>query len=386
MKQSDTMLDGVHYETGQRIRVTIKGGIIASVEDLETSTLEADRLPVIAPGLVDLQVNGYKGVDFNAPGLTVEQVQLVSLELLRTGVTGYYPTLITGPEDRTLATLEVISEAMRSPGPARSMINGIHMEGPFICREDGPRGAHPAAYCMEPDPDLVGRWNKASGGMVRIVTLAPELPGSEDLIRACREMGITVGIGHTAADSGVIHDAVLAGATLSTHLGNGCHNILPRHPNYIWDQLAEDGLYASMIADGYHLPDAVLKVFIRVKGEKAILVSDSMTYSGMPPGVYESPATGKVRLTEEGKLHMEGDPGTLAGSASKISDGIRKITDLENFPYAWNMASVHPNRLMELPAARGIAAGAPASLVMLNQGEPVPEIQSVICKGMVQEP
>jgi N-acetylglucosamine-6-phosphate deacetylase len=115
------------------------------------------------------------------------------------------------------------------------------------------------------------------------------------------------------------------------------------------------------------------------------MVSDSMTYSGMPPGVYESPATGKVRLTAEGKLHMEGDPGTLAGSASNLMDGIRKITDLENFPFAWNMASVHPNRLMGSPEAQGIQAGAPASLVLMNQEGLVPGIQSVICKGMVQD-
>ena len=381
-----TILEGIHYDTGKPIQVTINSGIIDTVREKPSSAIESGRLPVIAPGLVDLQVNGYMGVDFNAPGLTVEQVQLVSLELLRTGVTGYYPTLITGPEERTMVTLKVISEATCTPGPARSMIDGIHMEGPFISNEDGPRGAHPEKYCMEPDPDLVERWNKVSGGMVRIITLAPELPGSENLIRACRKMGITVGIGHTQADSGMIHKAVLAGATLSTHLGNGSHGSLPRHPNYIWDQLAEEGLFASMIADGYHLPDAVLKVFIKVKRERAILVSDSMTYSGLPPGVYESPATGKVRLTEEGKLHMEGDPGTLAGSASKLIDGIRKISSLENFPYAWNMASLHPNRLMEVPAARGIVDGAPASLVLLSQDEPSLEIQSVICKGMVKDP
>jgi N-acetylglucosamine-6-phosphate deacetylase len=117
---------------------------------------------------------------------------------------------------------------------------------------------------------------------------------------------------------------------------------LPRHPNYIWDQLAEDRLYASFIADGFHLPDAVLKVFMAVKGEKAILVSDSMEYSGMPPGVYDSKATGRVRLTPEGKLHREGDPGTLAGSASLLIDGVRRIARLKDLATAWNMASLHP--------------------------------------------
>jgi N-acetylglucosamine-6-phosphate deacetylase len=147
--------------------------------------------------------------------------------------------------------------------------------------------------------------------------------------------------------------------------------------------LAEEALYASMIADNFHLPDAVLKVFIRVKKEKAILVSDSMSYSGMPPGVYDSPAAGKVRLTTEGKLHRDGEPGTLAGSASVLMDGIRRITALEGFPCAWNMASVHPNRLLCEKAEAGIEKGAPADLVLLYGSESDPEISRVCIGGSI---
>jgi N-acetylglucosamine-6-phosphate deacetylase len=385
LEKTDIKLEGIHYATGRPVRLEISNGIIVSVEETGTDHVswDSDELPVIAPGLLDLQVNGYKGVDFNAPGLTADQVEMVSAELMRRGITGYFPTLITGPPDRTSELLGIIADAVRMPGLAGQMIKGIHMEGPFISREDGPRGAHPAAYCMDPDPGLIKRWNKVSNGLVRLVTLAPELPGSEDVIMACKDEGMVVGIGHTSADSGVIRSAVKAGATLSTHLGNGAHALLPRHPNYIWDQLAEEALYASMIADNFHLPEAVLKVFIRVKKEKAILVSDSMSYSGMPPGVYDSPAAGKVRLTGEGKLHREGEPGTLAGSASVLMDGIRRITALEGFPCAWNMASVHPNRLLCEKAEAGIEKGAPADLVLLYGSESDPEISRVCIGGSI---
>jgi N-acetylglucosamine-6-phosphate deacetylase len=192
---------------------------------------------------------------------------------------------------------------------------------------------------------------------------------------------MVVGIGHTSAGSEKIRMAADAGATLSTHLGNGAHNMLPRHPNYIWDQLAEERLFASMIADGFHLPDAVLKVFIRMKQEQAILISDSMMYSGMAPGRYTSPATGDVRLTPEGKLHMEGEPGTLAGSASMLLDGVRKISGLEGFSFAWNMASIHPSTLLNEPAKGGIAPGAPADLVLLKKRGKEIAITSVVKAG-----
>jgi N-acetylglucosamine-6-phosphate deacetylase len=356
LKTVPNTIEGIHYSTGQPVRLTIANGLIGSIEHMGTESgrttgQEPDRttarnLPVIAPGLVDLQVNGIMGIDFNDPDLNAERVEAASSHLLHHGVTAYCPTLITGPAERTTRLIGVIAEAAGRGGLAGAMITGIHIEGPFISREPGPRGAHPQRYCTDPDPELFKRWQDRAEGRIRILTLAPELPGSEAMIRLCIQMGAIAAIGHTAAGSEEIKRAADAGATLSTHLGNGAHAVLPRHPNYIWDQLAEERLCASFIADGFHLPDAVLRVFMAVKREKAILVSDSMEYSGMPPGVYQSPATGRIRLTPEGKLHREGDPGTLAGSASLLLDGVRRITRLRGLSHAWNMASLHPSNLL----------------------------------------
>ena len=234
-------------------------------------------------------------------------------------------------------------------------------------------------------PTLLKKWQEEAMGRIRIITLAPELPGSLELIQTCRELGMVVAIGHTGASGEDIRRAVDAGATLSTHLGNGAHAVLPRHPNYIWEQLAEDRLYASMIADGFHLADSVLKVFSRNKGDKGILVSDSMCYAGMEPGVYDSPAAGLVYLTKEGKLHLEGKPEVLAGSASTLSRGVQRMTGLIGFPAAWDMASIHPLQLMEPGLAHGLIAGSSADLVLLQVRKGKMEIRSVCKKGIARE-
>lgn len=360
------MIEGRHYASGEKIRISIANGMIKKIGKIESSAQDkgSSELPVLAPALVDLQVNGYKGIDFNAADLSLAMVREASRELYKLGVSRYYPTLITGPQERVSASLKCLAAAMEEEGPTPA---GIHLEGPFISPEDGPRGAHPKKHCSLPDTELVKRWQEEAQGWIKILTLAPELKGSEKLIRVCRELGLIVAIGHTAASGEDIRRAVDAGATLSTHLGNGAHAVLPRHPNYIWEQLGEDRLWASMIADGFHLSDSVLKVFARTKGDKAILVSDSMCYAGMEPGVYDSPAAGRVNLTVEGKLHMEGLPGVLAGSASSLPMGLRRMAHITGFSRAWDMASVNPARLMNPDQAQGLQVGAPADLLLLDE-------------------
>lgn len=372
MEQQNIIIEGIHYATNKVIRIGIRNGMIFSLADIDEiywPGMDArKKLPVIAPGLVDLQINGFLGVDFNSPDLAPEQISSVSMELMKHGVTRFYPTIITGPRKRTSGLLGKFAAAFSQRDLASQVIGGIHLEGPFISAEDGPRGAHPRRYCLLPDLSLIERWQEEADGKIQIITLAPELPGCPALIKACVDMGIIVAIGHTSGNSEDIRRAVDAGATLSTHLGNGSHAVLPRHPNYIWDQLAESRLYASMIADKFHLPESVIRVFLRAKKEKAILISDGMPFTGLEPGVYESPATGKIILTEEGKLHKAGNPGIMAGSASTLLDGIQRIQGIEEFVTAWDMGSAHPARLLNLSSRHGLQVGAPADLVLLDQG------------------
>ena len=275
------MISGIDYLNKKPVAIEIAGGRIKRISD-GTNTEQ-----LILPGLFDLQINGFAGVDFNGPDLTCEDLEKAVIALAKTGITGFMPTIITNSpkaiKDR-LAFLRRFQEESKWG----SFICGFHLEGPFISPQDGPRGAHPKEHVRKPDWALFQEFQEAAGSGIRIVTVSPEWEGAADFIAKCAASGVKVAIGHTAANTHEIQAAAEAGASLSTHLGNGAHPVLPRHPNYIWDQLAEDRLWLTLIADGFHLPPAVIKVFLEVKKEKAILVSDAVSFAGCKPGVYES--------------------------------------------------------------------------------------------------
>jgi len=367
--------------SGDPITIRVSGEVIESVEPLSGS--EKAALPWVGPGLVDLQVNGFAGIDANSDhGLPERGHELVGA-LLREGVTTFLPTVVTASPDAIETRLRAIAALHRELPVWRAVAPGIHLEGPFISPEDGPRGAHPAVHVRAPDWALFQRWQEAAGGLIRIITLSPEWPGMTEFITRCRDEGVIVAIGHTAAAPEQIREAVAAGATLATHFGNGAHPVLPRHPNYLWEQLAADALWASVIADGFHLPDAVLKTVFRMKGEGAVLVSDSVALAGMPPGAYDSPIGERVVLTPEGRLHLAADPRLLAGSAQPLRAGIEHLirTGLATLADAWSMSSTGPARLLGLPHAKGMAPGAPADLVMFDLVDGAIEIHQVVKAG-----
>src|SRR5207237_3456086 len=159
---------------------------------------------------------------------------------------------------------------------------------PYISPEDGPRGAHPQEHVRPANWEEFRRFqDDAAHGMIKMLTLAPETPGALPFIEKVAATGVVVAIGHTAASPACIRDAIHAGAKISTHLGNGSHAMLPRHENYLWEQLAADGLWASMIADGHHLPDSVMRCILRVKTPaRMILTCDASPLAGSPPGKY----------------------------------------------------------------------------------------------------
>ncbi|WP_169091514.1 N-acetylglucosamine-6-phosphate deacetylase [Paenibacillus sp. PL91] len=366
--ESCAVLRGRHYRTGNVVEVAVAEGVIRSVIDVSASPSEGN-LPWLAPGLVDLQVNGCYGWDMNALPLRPETVSELTRALLRDGVTAYCPTIITNGSPAIEQAAGAIAAAVRGDSAAAASIAGIHLEGPFISPEDGPRGAHPREHVGPPDWEAFRRWQEAAEGLIRIVTVSPEWPGSAAFISRCAESGVLVSIGHTAASPEQIREAVSAGAVLSTHLGNGAHLTLPRHPNYLWEQLAADELHGCMIADGFHLPPAVLKVILRMKGKKAILVSDAVSFCGMPPGAYRHHIGGDVVLTPEGKLHVADHPNLLAGSAMPLLEQVAYLAsrELAGLGEAWDCGSAHPAELLGLPQAAGLEAGAPADLVLFER-------------------
>lgn len=360
-----TGISGIHYSTGESIHVDFQGGKIEKI----TPRTPGFSLPTVGPGLVDLQINGYAGRDFNSLPISPEMVVDVVGLLHREGVTSFFPTVITNSDPAIFDAMTAIAQACQGSDIAESGIAGIHLEGPFISPEDGARGAHNRQYVRPPDWDMFRRWQDACGGRIRIVTLSPEWPGSAGFISRCAAMGITVSIGHTSATPEQIREAVDAGARMSTHLGNGAHLMLPRHPNYIWEQLAQDKLWSCLIADGFHLPDQVLTVVMKVKGERALLVSDAVSLAGMPPGTYTTHVGGRVVLTPAGRTHLADNEKILAGSAQMLLHCIQHLTSrgLADLAGAWEMASTRPAGFMGLPAAAGLAPGAPADIVLFRR-------------------
>lgn len=366
MQKDDNIVTGRLYLTGEAVRFTLKEGLIADVEKAREGD---DKSLIIAPGLTDLQVNGYAGLDLNTDPLLPETVRDISVKLWSEGVTTFFPTVITNSSERIVNYVSVIADACSRFPEAAGAVGGIHLEGPFISPENGARGAHPAEHVRPPDWDLFCEWQEACGGMIRIITLSPEWPDSADFIRRAAASGVTVSIGHTAATPEQIREAVEAGATLSTHLGNGSHQMLPRHRNYIWEQLAADELYASIISDGFHLPEAVMKVFLRMKPGRIILVSDATGLTGMPPGDYTTHIGGEVTLTEAGKLHLKGNPDMLAGSGKSLLHCVETIVSkgLVSLAEALDMAGRTPYRLAGLPGDCLPVSGGVADLVLLKE-------------------
>src|SRR5579862_7501156 len=311
---------GIDTFSGSAVQVTF-GESISAVEPVS----DAGEF-YLAPGWIDLQVNGFLGVDFNDPKCTREQIAGSIRGLIATGVTRFYPTVITGaPQDMldALRNLNCAKDTLRE-GAAFA---GFHVEGPHISPDDGPRGAHPRRWVRKPDLDEFHRWQDATDGTVKLVTLAPEWPEAPRYIEAIVAKGVVASIGHTNADTQQIADAVSAGATLSTHLGNGAHQVLRRHPNYIWDQLAEDRLMADFIVDGIHLQSAFLKSAIRAKGlQRSVLVTDAAGPAGARPGRYRL-GEQDVDLTEDGRVVLAGQD-KLAGSALRMDRGVENLMKL----------------------------------------------------------
>jgi N-acetylglucosamine-6-phosphate deacetylase len=382
----DLVLDGRSIEDGGAIRLTVRDGRIAAIERM-AGTAEG---PWIAPGWLDIQVNGFDGHDPNATDADAATTAALVASLWRYGVSGAGVTICTESEAHIIACLEAVAAACDADPLVAESVVAIHVEGPHIAREDGPRGAHPLHHVRPPDVMEYRRWQAAAGGRIRIITLSPEYDEAIDYIEAIVADGVVASIGHTAASSEQIRAAVDAGARWSTHLGNGTHAMIRRHPNYIWDQLAEDRLSAGFIFDGHHLPPAVMKSVVRAKGiERSILVSDALFVGGLAPGLYHLPDGAAVELAASGRLELYGTP-YLAGAAAPlpvcIGNAVRHagVTPAD----ATRMVTANPSRLLGLPIEAGherLRVGARANLTVFRMGPNGfdPEVVRTIVAGTV---
>ncbi|MED4600432.1 amidohydrolase family protein [Paenibacillus validus] len=355
---------GIRFDTNEAVEVEISNGLIVSVR----SIAEEEGLPWISPGWIDLQVNGYNGFDFNGEITTVQDVAGVTESLYEKGVTRYLPTVITGSFERIKQAMTAISEACEQYPNVNKSVIGIHLEGPYVSGEDGPRGAHDKTFVRDPDWHEFAQWQEASGNRIRLVTVAPEREGAIPFIEKLKAAGIAVSIGHTCASLEQLEQAVAAGAALSTHLGNGAHPVLPRHPHYIWNQLAEDRLCATFIADGHHLSKAVLKAMLRAKRDQFILVSDCVKFGGMKPGRYSSVIGAEVELHADGKLTPVDQPLILAGSAQALDVGIAGAIQLAGITLneAIQAVTLRPARVLGFPGGDWLRPGSAANFTLFT--------------------
>lgn len=270
------------------------------------------------PGYFDLQVNGYKGVDFSAANLSYERALYACKELVCNGTTGFLPTLITSEPSVYKQNLGILSRLMKLD-PVGKHIPGIHLEGPFISSFDGARGAHNREWIRKPDSRYLDDLMNWSDGSIRMMTMAAELPGGPDLCRHATDAGVTVSLGHQMANDDDLMRMADAGAVALTHLGNGIPSEIDRHHNTLWAGLANDRLSAMIITDGHHLPNSLLKVIIRSKGiDRISIVSDASPVAGLPPGKYITLGNNAI-LQENGKLYNP-ETGYLVGSSFTMKE------------------------------------------------------------------
>lgn len=364
------VIRGRRYDTGEPVAVEWQGNRITAVEAVTPRGPVSDW-PYLSPGLFDLQINGHNGIWFARPDLTTD-LALQALEPhFKFGVTRLFPTLITASQDTLKAGFTAIREACEQQEWADQLVAGCHLEGPHISSEDGPRGAHPRQHCRPADWNEFLELQAASGNRIRLVTLAPEVPGAVGFIRRAVAAGVRIAIGHTAANSEQIAAAVEAGATLSTHLGNGAHGQIRRHPNYIWDQLGDARLVPSLITDGHHLPPAFIRSVIRTKGAGRIIITcDAAGLAGCPPGTYRI-ESGEVEVLPDGPIVVAGQRQILAGSGQLTDHCVAHAVQVAGLSLgeAFDMAGRIPCRLLGIPEAR-LRRGSLADLVVFRWAGP----------------
>ena len=338
-------------------------GLEAQIRSIGVFDVEVDAHGgVIAPGFIDLQVNGAGG-RFLTEDPTVEAVQEMARTVARYGCTSFLPTVITSSFDTMLSAIRAVHEASgRATNGARVL--SVHLEGPFINPQAS--GVHNTAFIRPPSLEDLDIFWEASGGGIKLMTLAPEMPGAGELIRVAKGYGIAVSVGHTRADYPQMMEAVAAGAGLATHLFNAMGGLTARDPGATGAVLASPDFMASLIADGYHVHPAMMELALRTKGPGGlVLVTDAMPPMGTD--LTEFSLYGETITARDGACFMA--DGTLAGSLLTMDKAVRNMRDLVETPVedALRMASFNPASVIGESGARGaLEIGKAADIVVMD--------------------
>ena len=337
-------LIGTSIFTHETLSITVDNGIVTKVDILESSSKKA--LPFIAPGFLDIQVNGYIGKDYSTE-LTKDEIEQLIYHLAKGGVSQHVPTIITNSEENIIKSIVAVVKAREESELVHNAIPALHIEGPFISPREGARGVHNPLYIRSADIQEFERWQEAAQGLIKIVTLSPEDDRAIEFIKHVSSKGVVVAIGHTDVPPEHIERAIDAGATLSTHLGNGSPGMIPRLKNFIYKQLSDDRMNISIIADGFHLPPYVIDCFTKCKGdEHTILVSDVAALAGSPPGMYSWNGM-NIEMHEDGHMGLQGTS-NLAGASLLLDTCVAHLAKVSSFDVETSVkcATINPHKLI----------------------------------------
>ncbi|MFC2124643.1 N-acetylglucosamine-6-phosphate deacetylase [Bacteroidota bacterium] len=375
------MITGRLYSNNEIVTLQITDGIITGIKGAD-ARISTGQDTYIAPGLIDTQVNGYSSISFGQDKLTTKEVRKVTEAMWKEGVTTYFPTVVSSPHERIKTSFSILAEANEKDAEIRQSVPGFFLEGPYISPIDGFRGAHNKDYVRLPDWEEFTEYVKASNNQIILVGVAPEMEGAISFIQKCKNKGITVALAHHNGNADIIHEAVNNGATVSTHLGNGCANMINRHNNPLWPQLAEERLTPSLIVDGHHLRPEEVKTFLKVKGpDNIMLVSDATMLAGMPPGTYNW--DGKtVVMTEDGMLKYP-EQNVLAGASFPIRYGVFNVMKFTgcSLEEAITMASTTPANTFNLDDRGAIEVGKRADIILFKLENDQMKIEKTFLAG-----
>jgi N-acetylglucosamine-6-phosphate deacetylase len=387
-------LFGKLCSTGHLVEIETNGAQIKSIQPAGAASgvLPSGALGAadvwISPGWIDIQFNGYGGFDFNRRSWTSVNTsddaphKIVELAA-RGGTAMLCPTIVTSSREGIIESLQFLAKAVESDKTLAAALPAFHVEGPYISSEEGLRGAHPKEHTRDPDWEEFQQFQDAAGGRIKILTLAPERAGCTEFIERVTESGVAVSIGHSGATPEDIQAAIKAGARLSTHLGNGSQDMIQRHRNYFFEQLAADEMTACIIADGFHLPPELVKIIARVKSpEKLVLVSDAVALGGMPPGIYNE---GHSEVLPSGKVVLAGTP-YLAGAGHLLDTCAANYLRWTNGGMNGLIKAIsqNPAQILELENAGQVAVGNDADLTLFRETENGPlEVVATLTKGEI---